>query len=122
VSDFSTQLRALSAKATPGPWIADLNHDHPFLNPVIRGIAGMFWGVHESTPEAEDAMVAEVEASASLIAFLRNHADALAEAVEALEEVMEGRTLDGHVPIELTVPCERALARLNGGAKKEGML
>jgi hypothetical protein len=80
VSDFVSQLRALSAQATPGPWKKD--GPQALIVPSLSGTLAppaLFFAIHGKN----------VGADRDLIQHLRNHADAIAEAVEALEYTRE---------------------------------
>ncbi len=120
MSSFATQLRALSEAATPGPWTAD-NHFVQAANfPLICKFYGFgAWARKHS----------QVRPNAELTAYLRNHADAIADAVEALRQTQEALARAFyHLPPELTPGAEtlkyeassalraskQALARLNG--------
>ena len=74
-------LRALSAAATPGPW---------------RESGGYVW----SNEHPARVALACSDADAELIVWLRNHADALADLIDAAREVrddMAAGALDYHV-------------------------
>lgn len=84
------ELKRLDKAATPGPWQADLAKDHPFAAPSLVGIAGMFWGTHPPRdPDAEAAMIAQVEANANLIALLRNAVPQMLAMMDELEDWRE---------------------------------
>lgn len=68
-------LRALSAAATPGPWDG---HRHTIFEPI------------DDAPDGEaGAEVADVDhpEDVDLIVWLRNHADALADLIDAVKAI-----------------------------------
>ncbi len=99
MSTFVAQLRALSAAATPGPW-RDCHDPAHFDTPAIGSASFSYY-------------ISKIE-DARLIAYLRNHADAIAEALEALEMIAQYRRPEYSArdwPHEM---ASEALARLNG--------
>jgi hypothetical protein len=105
---YVARLRALSAAASPGPW----SHDHDTIDAVdwtceiadgnnqsvfLRGVD--YWKAHDL----------------DLIVFLRNHADEIAAALEALAGLTNADPVEEN-PIDLTYRC--CFCKENGGHAK----
>jgi len=79
VTDFLTQARKVAEGATDAPWTAE---SMPPVNTSWRRIP--VWSAHEEDTAHEVGWVRE--ADATLIAFMRNHWDAMVEALEAASD------------------------------------
>jgi hypothetical protein len=124
---FLTDLERLKGAATDGPWIADNNEGFSQWK-IWENCSPSGYGAAGKRIADVIGDSAETDANAELIAFLINHADALAELVRAAE--IMSRALDtGHRnndgtqmgvrnPEKHHVDALRnALAKLNGAEK-----
>lgn len=80
--------RALCNAATPGPWRAELNHDHPTKAPVLwdqrEYFAGFYWRCHVPDKEAES--IAQLEQDATFCAAARALLPLALDELEAARE------------------------------------
>lgn len=84
MGNFVERLRGLLAKATPGPWTFGSSPNRPSQYAALSGLTHGEPGHIATVGNGEDDEdVWPNRANVQLIAFLRNHAEALAEVVEA---------------------------------------
>lgn len=112
---FAETLRELLGKACPAPWVVDpddrrdMEHNnHILYGPELHTVCFMAWS-------GDKRNNVQHEAAAELIAFLRNHADALLRVVEAAADMEKEWSFDHAKKLR------EALRSLDGDTSAHGM-